>query len=282
MKRRSSSRNARSSGATEKFTGRLYDSWLTLRMATRRSGRTSASVTVAPFGVETGRTPKLAETLARQIELDIIARDWPIGTQLGTEASLAEEHGVSRAVVREAMRILEHHMVVEPRRGLGGGLVISRPDISAVVPVTGLYLDSQGVTPDTLLEARSAIELAAVALAAERITDDSRRRLREALDLETAGMGDPHNYVLSHDLHILIAELSGNAALSLFVAVLTRLTSEHSAERFSRTKPADVTRIGGDISGAHARIVDAIVAGDAELAQKRMVRHLRAVTSWLT
>ncbi len=216
------------------------------------------------------------------MELEIISRGWPIGMPLGTEASLAEEHGVSRAVVREAVRILEHHMVVESRRGVGGGLVVSRPDISAVVPVTGLYLDSVGVTPETLLEARSAIELSAVSLAAERITDEGRERLREALAVETSEMAHLHNYVLSHDLHILIAELSGNAALGLFVAVLTRLTSEHSSDRFAKTKRSDVKRIGRDISGAHARIVDAIVAGDAELAQKRMFRHLQAVTSWLT
>lgn len=227
------------------------------------------------------RVPKLAERVAQQIEQDIIARGWPVGEQLGTEATLAESLGVSRGVIREAVRILEHHMAVAPRRGLGGGVVVTRPDIAAVIPVIDLYLDSVGVSPATLLEARSAIELSAVSLTAERITAEGQERLHAALMREQSEMADPHRYVLSHDLHILIAELSGNAALRLFVSVLTRLTSDHSQQHLAAVRHADLSAIGQDISKAHVKIVDAIVKGNAPLAQRRMLTHLQAVTGWL-
>ena len=46
---------------------------------------------------------------------DVLDRGWPVGTGLGSEAELIEQHGVSRSVVREAVRILEHHQVaVQP------------------------------------------------------------------------------------------------------------------------------------------------------------------------
>ena len=108
---------------------------------------------------------KLAEQIAEEVEREIMANGWPVGQQLGTEVSLAERYGVSRAVMREAVRILEHHMVASPRRGTGGGIMIRSPDIGAVVPVVRLFLDHEGVSRASLLEARSTIELSAVALA---------------------------------------------------------------------------------------------------------------------
>ncbi len=233
-------------------------------------------------GATPSRPPKLAEQVARHIEADIRDRGWPIGEQLGTEATLAEHYGISRAVVREAVRILEHHMVASPRRGLGGGAVVTKPDIAAVVPVVELYLDAEGVSPATMFEARSAIELSAVALTAERITDEGRERLQAALAVEQAEMAEPASFVLSHDLHTLIAELSGNAALRLFVAVLTRLTGDHSHERVAQMPADRVSEVGREISTAHKKIVDAIVRGDADLAQRRMVSHLKAVTKWVS
>lgn len=229
------------------------------------------------------RQPKLAETVAQQIEDEIVARGWPVGLALGSEATLSAKYGVSRAITREAVRLLEQHMVVSPRRGAGGGLIVTRPDMSAVVPVVGVYLDSQGVTSDALLEARTAIEVSAVTLAATRITPDEQARLEAALKREEEELRDPRNYPHSHDVHILIAELSGNAALHLFVSVLTRLTSEHSRAQFATVNNADaVTKIGKDIIRAHKRIIEAIVKGDADMARQRMVSHLEAITPWVT
>lgn len=225
---------------------------------------------------------KLAEQIAEEVEREIMAGGWPVGEQLGTEVSLAERYGVSRAVMREAVRILEHHMVASPRRGTGGGIMIRSPEMGAVVPVIRLFLDHEGVSRASLLEARSAIELSAVALAAERITEEKRARLQDALAAEAEQLKDPHQYLHSHDLHILLAELSDNSAMRLFVSVLTQLTSEHAQSRFSKVAGEQRVEIGQDISRAHAAIVSAVVKGNAQLAQRRMLSHLEAVTSWLT
>jgi DNA-binding FadR family transcriptional regulator len=228
------------------------------------------------------RPPKLGESVARRIEVDIRQRGWPIGEQLGTEATLAQQYGVSRAVVREAVRILEHQMVVSSRRGLGGGVVVTRPDIAAVVPVVGVYLDVEGVSPATMFEARSAIELSTLELAVDRVDEGGATRLRQALAAEKAQLAEPEALVLSHDLHHLIAELSGNAALRLFVTVLTRLTSEHSRDRLAAMDDTRVGEIGAEICRAHVKIVEAVLHKDAALAQRRMVSHLRAVTKWVS
>lgn len=228
------------------------------------------------------RKPKLAEQIAAEIERHIVEREWPVGQVLGSEATLAEEHGVSRAVMREATRILEHHLVVSSRRGTGGGLVVVEPEMEAVLPAMAMFLDYQGVSPAQLFESRSVIELAAVELAAERITEEASGRLRQALRSEEAELSDPHKYLLSHDMHVLIAELSGNPTLRLFVAALTKLSSAHAQEKFATVRRGRALEIGQDIGRAHRRIVEAVVAGNAPLARKRMLSHLGAITPWLT
>jgi DNA-binding FadR family transcriptional regulator len=67
-------------------------------------------------------SPKLAEALAARIERTIASRKWPVGAVLGSEESLLAKFRVSRAVLREAVRILEHHRTATMRRGPGGGL----------------------------------------------------------------------------------------------------------------------------------------------------------------
>ena len=228
------------------------------------------------------RKLKLAEQVASEIERQIVTMGWPVGQLLGTEASLATAHGVSRAVMREATRILEHHLVVSARRGSGGGLVVVEPDMGAVLQPMALFLDYQGVSAAQLFESRSAIELAAVELAAERTSEDGRLRLRAALAREDRELTEPHAYLHSHEMHVLIAELSGNPSLRLFVAALTRLSSAHAQAKFARVRRPRAIEIGGEIRRAHRGIVDAIVHGNGALARKRMASHLAAITPWLT
>lgn len=230
----------------------------------------------------TDRKPKLAELVAQRIEREIVDSGWPVGRVLGSEASLAETHGVSRAVMREATRILEHHLVVAPRRGTGGGTVVVRPTTEAVLPPLALFLDYEGVSPAQLFESRSIIELAAVELAADRISVPGRRRLQEALVVEEQQMTDPHRYLVSHGLHVLIAELSGNPTLRLFVAALTNLSSAHATQCFAAVERQRAIEIGGEIATAHRRIVEAVAKGDGVLARRRMLSHLEAITPWLT
>src|SRR5262245_15204814 len=75
---------------------------------------------------------KLAAQVAQRIESEIVASDWPVGRVLGSEPELMERYGVSRAVFREAVRLVEHHQVATMRRGRSGGLVVRAPDATAV------------------------------------------------------------------------------------------------------------------------------------------------------
>jgi DNA-binding FadR family transcriptional regulator len=226
--------------------------------------------TAAPRRTE---RPKLAEVIAERIEGDIVARGWAVGEVVGSEAQLLEKYGVSRAVLREAVRIVEHHFVATMRRGPHGGLLVTEPDIGAIVRAITLQLQFERIEPSQLYEARIALELGCAREAAERITPEGVERLKAFLD-EEAELGPADLRSRSHDLHILIGELTGNPALRLFVDVLVRLTMQQAGYPSSQAEFNEVGR-------AHLRIGEALIARDPDAAERRMHRHLLALTEWL-
>src|ERR1700759_3581598 len=115
---------------------------------------------------------KLAAKLADRIVEDVIALGWPVGEVLGSEVELGERYEVSRAVFREAVRLLEHQQVARTRRGPGGGLVITEPTTGAVIDAVVLYLHRVDARLDEIFEARIVLEEIACQLAAERIDEN--------------------------------------------------------------------------------------------------------------
>jgi DNA-binding FadR family transcriptional regulator len=137
--------------------------------------------------IETSDGRKRAELIAEKIERRIVEKDWQIGEIIGSEASLIKDLSVSRGVLREAVRLLEHHGTAYMRRGPGGGLVVSAPEVGAVCRTAALYLRYRQADVQTLLEARRALELNCVELVARRMRDPrSAVRLRHVLDAEAA------------------------------------------------------------------------------------------------
>jgi len=250
-------------------------------MAAKSQVRPSAA-TIPPDG---GPTKKLAEQTAERIELRIIEMDWPVGKVIGSEHDLLAEYGVSRAALREAIRLLEHHNVAYMRRGPGGGLVVAEPDPDAMAHAAAVYLRYRKVNPPDLFETRTALELAAVRSAAEHIDEEGIVKLREALAHESVFLGGESDATI-HDFHVVVAELTGNPALHLFINVLTQL----SAARFLGVTALFDKQAARSVSAAHQveevhrvheAIADAIIAGDAALAQHRMMRHLTALAAAL-
>jgi DNA-binding FadR family transcriptional regulator len=231
------------------------------------------------------QTKKLAELTSEKIEMSIIEMDWPVGKVIGSEAELLDEYGVSRAALREAIRLLEHHNVAYMRRGPGGGLVVAEPDPDAMAHAAAVYLRYRKVNPPDLFEARTALELAAARSAAENIDEAGIIKLRDALEHESEFLGGESDATI-HDFHVVVAELSGNPALHLFINVLTQL----SAARFLGTTAMFDKRAARSVSSAreveevhrvHEAIAEAIIAGDAALAQHRTLRHLNALAAAL-
>lgn len=214
---------------------------------------------------------KLAHVVAQTIEREIIHNGWPPGHLIGTEADLIIRSGVSRAVLREAIRILEHHMTAHMRKGPGGGLVVAMPDASVVSVPISLYLEYRHARPEDVFEARITIELAAAELACENLTEDGIALLQSALE---AGRLDPES---SRELHFAIADLSGNAVYSLFARVLCDLIDSRISRQSQGREEAAV-----GVHRAHEAIVEAIMSRDVAIARHRMHAHLEAMRLWIS
>lgn len=221
---------------------------------------------------------KLASTIARRIEADIVRRGWAVGESLGSEHALQRRYGVSRSVLREAVRLVEHHQVARMRRGPGGGLLICEPDAAPATRAVVIYLEYLGTTLAELLNARLVLEPLAAALAAERIDEAGIDRLRAVLQAEEhwrPGLPAPPD-----EFHIALAQRSKNPVLHLFIDILMRLTTRYArqARTGSATEAVEaVDRMHSD----HTEIVAAVTAGDVARAKTLSERHVEAVTAWL-
>jgi DNA-binding FadR family transcriptional regulator len=222
-----------------------------------------------------GRGDKRAEVTARRILGEVTAAGWPVGRLLGSEAELIERHDVSRAVLREAVRVLEHHQVARMRRGPGGGLFVTEPDAAAVTEAVALHVDRLGIGPAHLFEVRAAVEMAVLDRVLPGLDAAGRSRIDGALEAERSATGEELP-VIGHDLHDVLAEVGGNRVLELLTMVLTRLTRSRMPAPPAAPDPL-ATRAVVD---THQKIVDAIVAGDRDLARHRMRRHLDALRTW--
>lgn len=213
---------------------------------------------------------KLGETVARSLQDDIESRGWLVGEVLGSETELVERYGVSRTILREAVRILEYYGAIRTKRGPHGGLIVTAPDKTALVRSARIVLEYDGVTGAQLIETRNVIEVASARLAAIRCTRADATRLSQVLESERLTGDSAVSFVR---LHEAIAITTSNRVLELFVEVMADLVPS----RLDGARGADdLTALSEEVHRSHRRIVEAIVDGDPELAQRRMGRHVRA------
>jgi DNA-binding FadR family transcriptional regulator len=122
------------------------------------------------------------------------------------------------------VRLLEHQQVARARRGPGGGLVITEPTVDAVIDAVVLYLYRVEAPLDELFEARMVLEDIAAGLAPSRLEEQDLDLLRSFVD-------DPGLQVRPDPraLHSLVASISRNPAVELFVDVLNHVAMLYSS-----------------------------------------------------
>lgn len=252
--------------------------WVAAWIEKHRVRRTRITGTVIEPEMAERPRAKLAEVVASWIHDDIAARGWQVGTVLGSEADLLARYQISRAALREAVRLLEYHSVARMRRGPGGGLIVTEPEPQASVDTMALFLEYQGATADDLRIVRDALELGAVARVTARHAEgdeDVAERLATAVHWPTEGPAeDPRKADLFHSE---LAALAGNPVLSLFLDIITELFRRHAAGQ-NQSLPGD--KAAGEVTHVHQRILDAVLEGDSGVAQHRMRRHLDALIPW--
>lgn len=205
----------------------------------------------------------------------IISGELAPGDRLPPEKELSERLGLSRSSLREAVKALEVIRVLDVRRGDGTYVTSLEPRLllEAMSFVVDLH-DDQSVLE--IFAVRRILEPAATSLAARNADDDDLAHLREIV--ETVDHAAGVEALVEHDLefHRGIAEAAGNSYLA---SLIDSLSSHTVRARIWRgiTQENAVERT---LSEHHA-ILDAIEAGDAELASALTVVHVSGVEQWL-
>ena len=207
--------------------------------------------------------------VAQQLQALITEGSFAAGKRLPSERDLAEQFGVSRPTIREAMIALEIAGLVEVRSG-SGVYVLERRGNGAELD------DNQGAGPFEILEARKLIEGETCALAAERISDEQLVRLKDLLeDMAEENKQEEATEQADEQFHCLIAEAAGNSALSATIAWLWQLRNESDISTHFHQR---VRREGSrPIIADHQAILHALQARDSNAARAAMASHLQRV-----
>jgi GntR family hexuronate regulon transcriptional repressor len=212
-------------------------------------------------------TQKLYRQIARTIAAAIEDGRYAPGDRLPSERELADDFGVSRPTIRDAMIALEFQGLVEARQG-SGVYVKAAPQISEEA-------SERDVSALELAEARRLFEGEACALAAAIITDDQLA----LLDRLVADMGrdvaaeDFEKHEL--EFHLAIARATGNAAICATVEDLWTLRRQSTGCAAALRRARANGR--GDFVGEHHRIASALRTRDSKAARQAMHGHLAQV-----
>ena len=198
------------------------------------------------------------------------------GDKLPTERELAAQLNVSRSTVREAISALRAAAMVTTTRGRGGGSVVgpagaARPRTDAATSLAPSHTEL-----DDLVIFRRVVEPGACQAAASRtVTADQRELLLGALaDFDAAREPELYRQADAR-LHLAIASTAGSPELSKAVGWVQTRVHQYLAEI-----PFLAVNIASS-DDQHARIVRAIIAGDADTARSTMEKHCDATAALL-
>lgn len=222
------------------------------------------------------RQRRLADDIVAQLEAMILEGTFRIGERLPAERALAEQFGVSRPSLREAIQKLVAKGLLVSRHG-GGTFVAETLGSTFSDPLLQLLENNEEAQRD-LLEFRHTLEGSCAYYAALRATELDRQRLREAFealqacyDRDSASRAEEG--AADANFHLAIAEASHNAVLLHTMRGL-----------FDLLKRNVVTNIGGMyalrdetrqmLMEQHRELYETIMARQAERARQVIHRHI--------
>jgi GntR family transcriptional repressor for pyruvate dehydrogenase complex len=212
---------------------------------------------------------RLYQQVADDIETAILEGTYPPDSKLPSEQELANEYGVSRNVVREALKRLKERGLVSIRTG--SGTYVSIPTTEPVSDALHrlLLYPNNAVSVAHFYEIRRMIEPQVARLAAERATDEDRAAIHQAFDLMVENR-DNRTAWTQADLgfHIAIAEATKNP---LIQSILNPLNKP-----LLKAIEAGLAEPSGVEAGlrAHQNIMHAIDGHDPDEAERAMLEHL--------
>lgn len=230
---------------------------------------------------EAGPIRNVADVVAERIEKLIVDGVLKEGQALPSERRLTEKLGVSRAALREGLKLLRARGIIETSHGRGS-FVARLASREHITPLMHLFA-SQPRTLYDLYEVRGILEAESARLAALRGTPADHVLITRRYDEMMAAQSEPHDVEtharLDHAFHLAISEASHNPVLVhtlrsltdlLLSSVFASVSNLYHREAHKRT-----------IDRQHARLFNAVVGKLPEQARRAASEHTRSVADCL-
>ena len=215
---------------------------------------------------------RLYEEIVKRILSMMQAGIFKPGDRLPAERILAEEYGVSRTAVREAMRSLELMGYVESR--VGEGTYVTVPCMEQVVEPFSMMVSQDTRLSAELIEVRLILETEIAMLAARRITDEQLAVLRTSLvDMEADILSGGLGVQADEQFHSTLVQAANNSALNIVLDMCSGMLSS-TREVTQRLKGVPEKTLKD-----HRLIYEAVEARDEKKARRLMRQHLMRALS---
>lgn len=215
------------------------------------------------------RQRKLYEEIADKLLEQIQSGSYKLGDKLPAERTLAQEHGVNRAVIREAFRSMERMGCVDSK--VGGGTYVKMPEVLDISDPLSIMFIQNTDSNQRLMETRIILERATAKLAALRRTDKQLEELHRNLqNMQIAILRKEEIVSFDKEFHELLAKAADNQSLAAIVALCSNAFQKCMQITDEMENIPQITFL------QHATILDAIEKQDVKRAEDAINEHLNS------
>lgn len=216
----------------------------------------------------------LVSRTARELAKLSMAHD--DGAFIGAEDDLLQRLSVSRPTLRQAAKITENDRLISVRRGIRGGFYASRPDANDAIRTLARYLRLKGATLLDIMAVSRLVAEEAAGLACQCADDSLRERLGQFVTAIDQADSAAATIVAEAKLARLVAQMSGNPAIELVMAIGYSFGMEEQGSSLYRTpEHREVAR------KLQQGLCQAILDRDGDVARLMMRRRSVTMATWI-
>lgn len=224
-------------------------------------------------------SPRAWEQVLSRLEEMLVSREMLPGQRLPGERTLAADLGVGRSSVREALRVMEALGLLKAQTGSGpnaGAMIVSRPT-GGMTMLMRMQVAAQGFPVSDVVQTRLVLESEVMQTLAKRAPTPDLAHAVELLDsMDDPRLAAEEFLILDAQFHVAMADAAGNQVVAAMMAGLRASIESYVLSGVPvDTWPTTCSRLRHE----HRGLVDAVVAGDPDLALTRIVDHIRGYYS---
>ena len=224
---------------------------------------------------EVEKTSKISDGIITQIRNSILTGEMKPGDRLASEKELVEQFCVSKASMREALRVLEVLGLVEVKKGVGGGTFVSEVDTNTTILSMINFLHFNPFTVKDITMVRYFIEPPVAHDAAIRRTDKDIENLRLIIENYNPKMNEEKG-VKGFEFHSYLARIAGNPILTLLIDfvsnILESLKIKHGLE----------SMFFEQANRAHSIILECLIQQDPKAAEIAISNDILSVGQYMS